>query len=798
MWLLLSYVKSAIRQYKKNPLYFLITVGGLILGMTCFLTAMLSARYERSYDLFHSKKGQIFRIYSQRNFSESGQQLRITTPFPLAETLTREYPEIVHAVSVGGFSGEEARLKWEDKVLRARGISASPGFFDVFSFPLLKGNPAGSLSLPDSVILSQSLAERIFGSADPLGKQIILDEDEALQVTGILQDVPQNSHLHFDYVVSLHKKDDRISRFYLGWDFNFVMTYVELSSATDAASLEKKISSLGRRYLPQSRKDTVFRLQPLSSIHLHPLTAVDPVDTGDARQVSLLLFIGWLILAIACINAVNLFTARSSLRLREIGLRKMHGAGRRQLILQILVESFVIALCALVISALLTISAVPFLGQLTGREIPFKILDKGFLGFLFLGTAALVAGASGLYPALRLSSSRLSNLIGGRSSDGSARSRLRAVLVVSQFAAVAAFLVFAFTVSQQLRFIQNKPLGFEKEHIVVLKISDVKGLGNVNEFARALGGNRLIRAVSLSLPPAKLDASTTASRSGKKDEAFSIHRTYVDYNFLEFFGIGLSAGRFFSSAILTDENQRRIVLNSAAARLLGGAGIIGQKVFLASSRGEQIEHEVIGIVEDFHFQPLHKPISPLAVSLIPQGHTNVLCARIGAADIPETLDLIHRIYARFGEREGLNVTFLDESIEAMYERERLTKNLVRFFSVLSILIACFGLFGLTTHATERRTKEIGIRKVLGASVQSVICMLNKEFLRWVLWANVISWPLSYYLMNQWLRSFAYRTPFPLWSLPAVSAISIVIAMLTVGGQSYSVARKNPVDAIRHE
>ncbi len=797
MTLLLSYVKSAFRHYKKGPLYFLITVIGLILGMTCFLTAVLSARYERSYDGFHAGRGSIFRVYSQFGASEGGPRLRMTTPFPLAETLRREYPEVVRAVSVG-FSSQETRFKWGDRHLRARGISATPSFFEIFSFPLLKGNPAGALSLPDSVVLSQSLAERIFGSADPLGQQVILDDDPPLQVTGILRDVPPNSHLHFEYVVSLHKKNDAIGRFYLGWDFNYVMTYIALSSPKEAASLEKKISSLGRRYLPDSRKNTVFRLQPLAAIHLYPLSSIDPVDTGDARQVNLMLFVGGLILAIACVNAVNLFAARASLRLREIGLRKMHGAGRGQLIFQLLVESFIISLCALVVSALLTTSAVPALGHLAGLKIPLGMPSQAFLVFLFLGTSAVVAVVSGLYPALILSSSPLSDIMEGRSCGASPRSRFRAVLVVSQFAAVGVFLVSAFTVSQQLRFIQNKPLGFEQEHFVAMTISDPKGLGNVSEFAQALTGNALIGGVSLSMPPARIDATTTASLSGNKNETFPMHRTFVDYNFLEFFGMKLSAGRFYSAAIPSDKTQKRVVLNEAAARSLGGAGIIGRRIFLSNSRGDQSEHEVIGIVKDFHFQPLHKPISALALSLVPEGLTNILCARIGASDAPGALTSIQKTYARFGDPEGLAITFLDDAIEALYAREHQLRNVVRIFSVLSILIACFGLFGLTAHATERRTKEIGVRKVLGASVRSVVALLNREFLLWVLWANLIYWPVGYYLMDQWLRGFAYRTSFPLWILPVTSAISIGIAMLTVGGHSYSVAMKNPVEAIRYE
>ncbi|MCJ7485399.1 MAG: ABC transporter permease [Candidatus Aminicenantes bacterium] len=798
MTLLLSYVKSAVRHYKKGPLYFLIIVLGLILGITCFLTAVLSARYERSYDLFHANSGSIFRVYSQSGASEGGPQLRTTTPFPLAETLKREYPEVDRAVSVGDFASQETTLKWGDRRLRARGISATPGFFELFSFPLLKGDPAGVLSLPDSVVLSQSLAERIFGSADPLGEQVVLDKDQVLQVTGILRDVPPNSHLHFEYVVSLHKKNDAIGRFYLGWDFNFVMTYVALSSPKEAASLEKKMSSLGRLYLPDIRKNTVFRLQPLAAIHLYPLWSIDPIDAGDARQVNLMLLIGGLVLAIACINAVNLIAARASLRLREIGLRKMHGAGRGQLILQLMVESFIISLCALMVAALLVTSVVPSLGHLAGLKISFGMPGQALLGFLFLGTAAIVAVASGLYPALVLSSSRISDIMEGRASKGSPRSRLRAVLVVSQFAAVGVFLVSAFTVSQQLRFIQNKPLGFEKEHIVTMKVSDAKGLGNVSEFAQALSGNTLIGGISLSMPPARIDASTTASLSGNKNEAFPIQRTFVDYNFLEFFDMKLSAGRFYSAAFPSDETQKRIVLNEAAARSLGGAGIIGRRIFLSTSRGDQIEHEVIGIVKDFHFQPLHKPISPLALSLVPEGLTNILCAKIGASDVPGALALIRKTYARFGDPEGLAITFLDEAIEALYAGEREFRNAVRIFSVLSILIAGFGLFGLAAHATERRTKEIGVRKVLGASIRSVVVLLNGEFLLWVLWANLISWPVGYYLMDHWLRGFAYRTAFPLWILPVTSAISVVGAMLTVGGYSYSVAMRNPVEAIRYE
>jgi len=798
--LLRSYLKSATRHIKKGPIYFLITVSGLILGMTCFITAMVYTRYERSFDRFHAKNDRIFRVYSQSaGDSGNNQKLKVTTPFPLAETLLQEYPEVAHSVAIGEFSSRDKMLHWEDRAFKARGISASQGFFDVFSFQLVHGNKAKALSSPDSIILSQSLAERIFINVDPLGKQIIFDDKDALQVTGIFQEIPQNSHLHFDYIISLHKRDDALSRFYLGWDYNFVMTYIESSPSTDAAFLEEKMSSLGKRYLPENKKNTMFRLQPLTSIHLHSLSSVDPVDTGDARQVNLVFLIGFLILAIACINAVNLFMARASLRVKEIWLRKMHGAGRLQLTLQLLVESFFITLFALGISVLIAISAVPRFSVFLGRGISLGILGAPFLGLLLLATAAAVALFAGLYPAVMLSSPHLSDLIGGRQKNSSQRSRLRSVLVVGQFAAVVVFLLLTFMVSHQLKFIQNKPLGFEREHIVVLKISDMEVLDKIDELAHSLQENSKIHAVSLSLPPARIDYSTSTRLPGNEKAFFSTHKTFVDFNFLEFFGIELSKGRFFSRKYISDETQRRIVLNETAARRFGQTDIIGQKILLTNPWGDQqTDHEVIGIVKDFHFQPLHKPISPLALELVPERHSDILCVKIDSSNVYKTLSYIRKTYAQFGDPSRLDVSFLDESIDAMYISENNLRGIVRFFSVLSIMIACLGLFGLATHATERKTKEIGIRKVLGASVQSIIHMLNKEFIRWVILANLIAWPIGYCYMHRWLMDFAYRVSFPVWIFPIVGTISVVIALLTISSQSFLAARKNPVESIRYE
>jgi putative ABC transport system permease protein len=794
-----SYLKSAVRHLKKAPLYSLITVGGLILGMTCFITAMLYTKYERSFDRFHPNNGRIFRVYSQLNAdSEDSQALRVTTPFPLAETLIQEYPEVVHAVSIGEFSSRDNFLRWENRTFKARGISATPGFFDIFSFPLIQGSQKEALSSPDSIILSRSLKERVFGNADPLGKQIMIDDGDALQVTGILEDVPRNSNLHFDYIVSLHKKDDAKSRYYLGWDYNFVMTYVALNSSAGGASLEEKISDLGKRYLPESKKNTMFRLQPLAAIHLHPFSAVDPVDTGDARQVSLVLLIGFLILAIACINAVNLFMARASLRVKEIGLRKMHGAGRIQLTLQLLIESFFSTLFALVISVLLAIWAVPRFGVFLGSGISLGILGWPFLILLLLGTAAAVALGSGLYPAFVLSSPRLSDLIGGRQKNGTQRSGLRSLLVIGQFTAVVVFLLLSFTVSRQLSFIQNQPLGFEKEHIVVLKSSDALVMDKWDALTHSLLESSRIHAASLSMPPSRIEATTITNLPENEKDTFQIHKAYVDYSFLEFFDIGLSEGRFFSREFTSDETQRKIVLNEAAARRFGQTDMIGKRIFLTTPWGDKTDHEVIGIVKDFHFQPLHKPISPLALELVPERRSNILCVKIDASDVYKTLASIRKTYAQFCDPNRLELSFMDESIAAMYTGEQKLKAIVRFFSVLSVLIACFGLFGLATHATERKTKEIGIRKVLGASVQGIIRMLNKEFLRWVLMANIVAWPVGYYMMHEWLMGFAYRVSFPVWLFPVVGAISVGIAMVTVSSQTFLAARKNPVDSIRYE
>lgn len=799
MALFQSYLRSAIRHLKKGPLYYLIIVFGLVLGMSCFITAVLYTRYERSFDHFHAKKDRIFRVYSfYGGDSEGSQEPRVPTPFPLAETLLQEYPEVVNAVSIGEFASRDSMLKWEERSFKARGISASPGFFDVFSFHLIQGNLERALSSPDSIILSQSLAERIFRDTDPLGKLIMFDDEDALQVTGILQNVPQNSHLHFDYIVSLHKKDDAIGRFYLGWDYNFVMTYIELTASADAAFLEEKMSALGKRYLPENKKNTIYRLQPLSSIHLKPLSATDPVDTKDYRQLNLVFLIGLLILTVACINSINLFMARASLRVKEIGLRKMHGAGRFQLALQLLVESFYITLFALCISMLLTIAALPRLGDFLNREISMGILGAPFLGLLLLGTAAAVALVSGFYPAFMLSSPQLSDIIGGRQTTKSRSSWFRSLLIVVQFTAVVVFLLLTFTVSRQLNFIQNRPLGFEKNRIVVLKSNDTRAISKMDELAQALQKNSKIHSASLSLPPARIDSSTSMSLSGNRKDTSQIHKTFVDFNFLEFFNIELSGGRFFSKEFVSDETQRPIVLNETAARQLGRTDIIGQRIFLANPWGDLTDHEVIGIVKDFHFQPLFRTISPLVLELVPQRQSDLLCVKIEPSDVNRTLSSIRKTFAQFGDPSRLSISFLDESIDAMYTNEHKLKIIVRFFSVFSIIIACLGLFGLATHATERKTKEIGIRKVLGASVQSIIRMLNKDFLRWVVVANIIAWPVGYYMMFRWLMGFAYRISFPWWIFPAVGAITICIALVTVSRQSFLAARKNPVESIRYE
>ncbi len=798
--LLRSYCKSAIRHVKKGPIYFLITVSGLILGMTCFITAVVYTGYEQSFDRFHAKNDRIFRVYSQ-SAGDSGrrQKLRVTTPFPLAETLLQEYPEVIHAVAIGEFAIRDKILRWEDRSFKARGISASPGFFDVFSFQLIHGNKTKALSSPDSIILSQSLAKRIFRNADPLGNQIILDDKNALQVTGILQEVPQNSHLHFDYIISLHKRDDARSRFYLGWNYNsFVMTYIETASSTDASFLEKKMSSLGKRYLPENKQNTEFRLQPLPSIHLHPLSSVDPVDTGDARQVNFVFLIGLLILVIACINAINLFTARTSLRVKEIGLRKIHGAGRFQLILQLHVESFFITLFALSISVLLATSAVPQFSVFLGRGITLGILGIPFLISLLLATAAAVALGAGLYPASVLSSLHLTDIISGSQKNSPQRSRLRSMLVISQFVAVVVFLLLTFMVSHQLKFIQNKPLGFDTEHIVVLKTTEMEVIDKMDEFSYSLQENSKIHMASLSMPPSGIESSTSTSLPRNEQDSFLIHQTFVDYNFLEFFGTELSEGRFFSREFVSDDTQRRVVLNETAARSFGQTDIIGQRIFLTTPWGDKTDHEVIGIVREFHFQPLHKSISPLVLRLVPERQSDTLCVKIDSSNVYKTLSSIRETYAQFGDPNRLDVSFLDESIAAMYTSERRLMAIVRFFSILSIIIACLGLSGLATHATERKTKEIGIRKVLGASVRSIIRMLNKEFLRWVLIANCVAWPVGYYVMHRWLMNFAYRVSFPVWIFPVVGAISALIALLTVSSQSYLAAKKNPVESIRYE
>ncbi len=800
--MLKNYLKTAIRSLKRQKVYSFINITGLSVGLACCILIILYIRFELSYDRYHRNADRIYRII-EIEIREGKKDYSATTPAPLAPALAAEFPEIVSAVRFFHPSWiEKWKISCEDRTFFEENVffadSSAP---EVFSFPLIQGNSEEALKEPNSVIITGDMAKKYFGNMSPLGEVLVLNNAEA-KITGVAQNLPKNSHFRFDFLISFSTLGHPSFRnivydMLLDWRSHNFYTYVLLRKDCSSAELEKKFIPFLERHLNTRISNSDIYLQPLKNIHLHSKNfSYEMTSTNsDITYVYIFSVIALFVLIIACINYMNLTTARATNRGREVGTRKIVGATRLQLIQQFLGESVVLMFVALFFAFLLVSVFLPALNSLTGSNFSINLKNLASVAGLLLAAALLLGLAAGIYPAFFLSTFRPLNILKGNIHAGLKKTHFRKVLVVSQFAISMVLIIGTMAIKDQLKYCMNKNLGFDKEHVLVIPARDYKTMQEYDIIRNKLLQHPEITSVarSTSLPGKTIGRRGFLPEGNTWNPRYSI---FVDYDFIPTMGMEIVEGRNFSEEFATDVSDAYIV-NEAAVKEFGWDRALGKRLFWAGDANKK--GEVIGVVKDFHFMSLHQKIEPIILHMMAPGQGfSYITTRIRSHDILGLLDIINKDWQEFNPSVPLELFFSDESMNRLYASEKRMLDVSGIFTMVGILIACLGLFGLASYVAELRTKEIGIRKVLGASNSSIVVMLSKEFIKLVLLSNIIAWPVAYYILNRWLQNFAYRISIGVETFLLAGALAFMIALLSVSYQSVRSALASPVQALRYE
>ncbi len=794
--MLLNYLKIAFRSIKRSKGYSFINITGLVIGLTCAMLIMMYIQYELSFDTYHENSEEIYRVVMwQKGNKYQGTEWFNATPGALKSIVTEEVPEVLKAARVpnrGGIIKIDSNLYTEYNI-----YYADPEFLEMFTFPLISGSPETALIEPYTILLTEDMKKKYFGNENPIGKFLNINNKE-YTITGILKNVPKNSHFTFDFLASMATQYslDRIENLE-GWRSNDIWnTYLLIQKGSNIIEVENKVTALLKKYKDE-RNEGMFKLQPLKSIHLHSNVNFDVANVGDIKHVYIFSSIAFLIILIACLNYMNLSTARSVKRAKEVGVRKVVGAYRISIMKQFFSESTLFVLIAFLLAIVLVYLLEPAFGELVGRDLNFSLFSSGGMIIGLISLALVVGLISGSYPAVILSAFKPINVIRGALKSGQSKSSgFRNTLVVMQFTISVILIVCSLIIYNQLDYVQTKNLGYEKEHIVYGSTGSTMR-ENFQPFKSALEKNPSITEIYAQGDiPAFIGSNNNANWEGKTEgEGFLCYNGRVNYNFLDFFGIKLLDGRDFSREFSTDVDKAWI-LNETAVKIIGWDNPIGKKFKLGSRNPEGV---VIGVVKDFHNTSLKLEVEPLALQLIkPDRKRKFYALKLSSGNIPETLAFIEEKYTEFSPDLPFNYTFLDERLERMYRSERKLGQIINYFTFIAIFISCLGLFGLASYTAEQKTKEIGIRKVLGASSGNIIKLVSKEFLQLIILANVISWPVAWYVMNGWLLGFAYRIDLGVGIYLSSGLIVLIIALLTVSYQSLRAAMSDPVDSLRYE
>lgn len=800
-----NYLKTGWRNIEKNKGTSVVNIVGLALGIASVIMIMLYVSDELSYDRYNKKADRIVRVVFNANVN--GEEMKEAVVMaPVAQTLKNDLPEVVDATRLA--KSYNNRLEYNGSYYGQSSLGyVDPNFFDVFTLPISNGNKNNPLNKPNSVVISETLAKNIFGNSDPVGKKItVTNRSEQLNVSAIMQDIPENSHFHFDLLVSTLGYAQARKTSWMESDF---FTYLVLKEGVAISEVEAKLPAINKKYMGPQMMDAIgmsyeqflkdnsigLFLQPLTDIHL--LSDFSDSTTleqgGDIKYIYIFSAIAIFMLVIACINFMNLATASASKRSKEVGIRKVLGSNKNQLIYQFLAEAFIATLVATMLAIALFAFTLPFFNQLAGKAIEFTSLLKPVYLLCLFGLIFLITILAGSYPAFYLSSFNPLNAFKSKFSGNGKGSGIRSGLVIFQFVISAGLILATLVVREQMNYIQNKDLGYEKDQLLVVRNTYLLE-NNEDNFIQEIENAPRVASVTHSafVPAGESDNEV----GGIFQNGEFLRRMYfynIDENYIPTMGMELLQGRNFSDEF-GNENDK-VIINEKAAEILGfGKDAVG-KTFQRDTNDGPRDITVIGVIKNFNWKSLHQEIEPLILKKNPYGGIIIRSKTANMSGIIDNLDIA---WNQFNPKEALDYSLLDDSYNYTYLKERKMGTILTLFTVLTIIVACLGLFGLVTFTAEQRFKEIGIRKVLGSSATQIVALLSKDFIKLVGISFVIAFPLSYYLMNKWLQDFAYRIDIQWWLFLLAAVITMGIAFLTIGIKSFKAASANPIKSLKTE
>ncbi len=797
-----SYFKIAFRNMKKYKAYSLINISGLAVGIVCCILIFSYVFYDLSFDKYHKNADNIYRIGLEAEIS--GQHVKsVTSNVPTGPTLVENYPEVVDVVRF--WVVEKLPVKHKDlQFTEDKIFYAEESVFDIFSFNMLQGDPESALSRPYSVVITKEISEKYFGDEDPLGKTLTVNVKDNYTVTGVVERPPSNSHFTFEILLSFEtlfaRDGERIKRWV---PFN-TYTYILLQDGYNPKDLEAKLPGFIEANMGQIVKaiggKVYFYLQPLTSIHLHSNFEAELSGNSDIAYIYLFSVVAILILTLACINFMNLSTARSSNRAREIGLRKVLGAERSKLIKQFIGESVVFSLLALSAALVIVKAILPYFNSISGSEINLDYFSVPWMLPAFIACAILIGILAGYYPALFLSSFQPVKVLTNNILRGKENRSFRGFLVIFQFVISISLIIGSGIIKDQLTFMKNKKLGFTKDQILVIPSNTRTTTGSVETIKNELLAYKNIKNVSASskmfgeIP----DLDVYVPEGHTRDNTVMMRSVTVDENFISMFDMEIISGRKFSAEHETDANNA-ILINETALKLLDWENPIGKTIqdYSTNEFTETDTKTVIGVVKDFHFNSLHKKIEPFIIHYRPNDLYS-FAVKVDTEDLEGIINYLEQKWKAFDPDRPMNFYFLDESFDNQYKADEKLTSIFTYFTYLAIFIACLGLTGLASYMIEVRRKEVGIRKTLGSSVSAIFILMNREMMIMLIVSNLISWPLSYFLLNKWIQNFPYRVEIGFSTFILSAGIVFIIAFITVGYQIMKAAYANPVNSLRNE
>lgn len=791
-----NYMKIALRNIKRHKGYSFINIFGLAAGIACCILIFLWVQDEFSYDKFHDNGDNLYLVGTHQRLGSSTATTSGTPP-ALGPAFKEEYPEIVNSARF--CNGPHALIfAYGAKRFREQTEAVDSSLLEMFTFPLIQGNPESALKEPYSLVMTERMAQKYFNSDDALGKIIRVENKYDFKVTGVLKNLPQNSLLRYDFLIPIQflkehwNVPDHLDTWY---NFSFT-TFVQLNENASLEEVNQKIAGRIKQGYPED--DVTPFLRSYTKLYLHGLTG-----EGRIVRVRMLSLIAVFVLLIACINFMNLTTARAGNRAKEIGMRKVTGALRRDIIKQFFGESLLMAFISLVLAVGVVLLLLPVFNNLTGKELALDLSHNMALTLGLLGVTLLTGLIAGSYPALFMSSFQPVKIMKDASGIGSKSSLFRKILVVLQFAISVTLIIRTLVVYKQLEYMRTSDLGFNREHLVYIPVNGALKQHYDAAKQELLQIPGVTRASLTSRTPLAFGSSGNGWDWGGKSQDLDPMVRYFccDYDFIDTFKMEMVQGRFYTPELTPSSSPQslQLVINEEFARIIGKENPVGMRL----SRGPY-QATIIGVIKDFNYWPLYYRSGPLIIfyktyNPAPDHHYyRFIFTRIRPDNIPQTISNIKEVYTKFNPEFPFTYRFLDDDYNRLYRSEEQAGAILRNFAVLAVLISCLGLFGLASFLAEQRTKEIGIRKVLGSSVHGIIVLLSKQFLKWVAVANIIALPIAWYMSYAWLQNYPYRTGTGVWVFILTACMTLVIALGTVSYQAIKAARANPIDSLRYE